>query len=367
MPGQGTFLVVSNHFFAQSYHFSSLYCHFEEKAIFFFLFHKLQFIKKALIFQHFHTSISSNLYFSIKYGTIMPMNIIEYENYHEAKSHGDLVFPYNTYLCSIPLDFKHVPLHWHDEMELIYIKKGEGVVTVDMKPHRVNANTLILILPGQLHSIEQYKDAKMEYENIIFHPNMLIPKTPDACSQDFIQPLLRRKITVPTYFTPVYPYYKDVIAPIDACDEICKTMPQGYELFIKSMLFQFFYILNNRCRNLTKPPREKKTLDKMKPVLKYIENNYADKITIAEIAEVAGFSESHFMRYFKEVMGTSFVEYLKDYRLAMAARLLQSSEASILVVAEDVGFDNLSYFNRSFKAKYGITPSKYRKEEAEAN
>ena len=84
-------------------------------------------------------------------------------------------------------------------------------------------------------------------------------------------------------------------------------------------------------------------------------------MTIAQMAELAGFSESHFMRYFKETMGTSFIEYLKDYRLTMAARLLQSSEDSILNISAEVGFDNLSYFNRSFKARYGITPRQYRK------
>ena len=67
------------------------------------------------------------------------------------------------------------------------------------------------------------------------------------------------------------------MAPIDACDEICKTMPQGYQLYIKSKLYEFFFVLDNRCRNLTKPLKSKKTLDKMKVVLKYVENNYADK------------------------------------------------------------------------------------------
>ena len=99
----------------------------------------------------------------------------------------------------------------------------------------------------------------------------------------------------------------------------------------------------------------------MKVILKYIENNYAQKISVADAAEIAGFSESHFMRYFKETMGTSFVEYLKDYRLTMAARLLLASDASILSISEDVGFENLSYFNRAFKKKYQVTPSKYRK------
>ena len=96
------------------------------------------------------------------------MNILEYENYHEEKTHVELKFPYNTYLCSIPLDFSGVPLHWHDEMEIIYVKKGSGQVTVDFSEYHVSAPCIVLILPGQLHSIEQYKDDSMEYENIIF-------------------------------------------------------------------------------------------------------------------------------------------------------------------------------------------------------
>ena len=85
------------------------------------------------------------------------MNILEYENYQEKKNHTTLDFPYNTYLCSIPLDFELVPPHWHDEMEIIYIKKGRGIVNVDFKEYHVSALTLVFILPGQLHSIEQYE------------------------------------------------------------------------------------------------------------------------------------------------------------------------------------------------------------------
>ena len=61
------------------------------------------------------------------------MNILEYENYQEKIPHGNPLFPYITYPCSIPLDFSRVPLHWHDEMEIIYIKKGTGAITVDFK------------------------------------------------------------------------------------------------------------------------------------------------------------------------------------------------------------------------------------------
>ena len=86
------------------------------------------------------------------------------------------------------------------------------------------------------------------------------------------------------------------------------------------------------------------------------------KITIADIAATVDFSESHFMGYFKETMGTSFVDYLRDYRLTIVSRLLTTSDSSILDIAAESGFENLSYFNRVFKQKYSMTPRQFRKE-----
>lgn len=73
------------------------------------------------------------------------MNINEYQNYHETKAHTSAEFPYNTYLCSIPLDFPGVPLHWHDELELVVIKRGQGFVSVDFDKHLVHSGDIIII------------------------------------------------------------------------------------------------------------------------------------------------------------------------------------------------------------------------------
>ena len=59
-------------------------------------------------------------------------------------------------------------------------------------------------------------------------------------------------------------------------------------------------------------------------------------------------------------MGTGFIDYLNDYRLTMAERLLRSSDGSVLDIAEQSGFDSLSYFNRIFKRKYGEAPGRWR-------
>ena len=289
------------------------------------------------------------------------MNILEYENYQEKILHGNPFFPYITYLCSIPLDFSHVPLHWHDEMELIYIKKGTGMITVDFKQYPVHAGVIALILPGQLHSIEQYEQESMEYENIIFHPNILISKKTDTCNTDFFLPLLSGKLSVPTLYAPGDAHYEEISSCVDANDEICKTDPQGYQLYIKSQLFMLFFILFHNYSSNEPSKKDYKSLEKMKLILKYIENNYMNKITIEDIANEVHLSQSHFMKYFKNTMGTSFIDYLNEYRLTMASRLLVTSDSSILDIAAEVGYDNLSYFNRTFKKRFGQTPSAYRK------
>ena len=85
----------------------------------------------------------------------MQMDTAQYQKYHEEKCHTPADFPYNTYLCTIPLDFQAVSTHWHDEIELIAVKKGEGWVDVNLKRHAVTAGDIVLVLSGQLHAIAQ--------------------------------------------------------------------------------------------------------------------------------------------------------------------------------------------------------------------
>ena len=108
------------------------------------------------------------------------MRDFEYETFREDKKHTEVAFPYNTYLCSIPLDFSSVPVHWHEEMEFIVVKKGRGLVTLDRESRLLEAGQAVIVLPGQLHGIRQYQQERMEYENIIFRLEMLLPKEGDA-------------------------------------------------------------------------------------------------------------------------------------------------------------------------------------------
>lgn len=290
------------------------------------------------------------------------MNILEYENYEEKKTHGEDEFPYITYLCTIPLDFTSVPTHWHNEYEIIYVKKGQGVISLDLEYHDVKAGDIILIVPGQLHSIEQKADKTMEYENLIFGADIIANKHNDYCYTNFFSSLTKRTLQYPTIFNQsTCKYYHDIARCIDNADEICKTFPHGYQLAIKSYLFQMFFVIFTNLPKDKPPTKKKKSLDKMKLIVKYVGNNYADNITIEDMANLCDFSQSHFMKFFKNNMEVSFIEYLNNYRLTMASRLLISSNSSIIAISMESGFDNLSYFNRLFKKKYDMTPSEFRK------
>ncbi len=98
-------------------------------------------------------------------------------------------------------------------------------------------------------------------------------------------------------------------------------------------------------------------------MLGYIEEHYGEKITIQQAASLCGYSSSHFMKYFKKYTGMAFIEYLNDYRLTAAGHKLLNAKASVTSIAQGCGFDNLSYFNRLFRQKYGLSPRQYRRQE----
>ena len=289
------------------------------------------------------------------------MRDFEYETFREDKKHTEVAFPYNTYLCSIPLDFSSVPVHWHEEMELIVVKKGRGLVTLDRESRLLEAGQAVIVLPGQLHGIRQYQQERMEYENIIFRLEMLLPKEGDVCGPKFLEPYRDGKLLYPAWIDGSALYHEEMLECIRKMDELSEQRPRGYPLAVKGWLFQFFFLMFSRVEPTLAEEGREKSLDKMKRILRRIEVDYGKPLSIKEMAEFSGFSESHFMKFFKNHMGVPFVSYLNDYRLTLAARALAEGQEDVQTVAMDVGFSNVSYFNRLFKKKFRMTPLEYRK------
>ena len=91
----------------------------------------------------------------------------------ETKQHGAVRFPFNLYPCTIPGDFQQVALHWHESMELVFVKKGRGIVQAGLTTYTAQAGDIYVFAPGVLHALRQLPGEAMEYENIIFELELL--------------------------------------------------------------------------------------------------------------------------------------------------------------------------------------------------
>jgi len=294
------------------------------------------------------------------------VNISQYQGFHETKKHTSADFPYITYPCTIPQDFPSVPLHWHDTAEIIVVKKGQGIIYLDMAPLFCKEGDFVLVLPGHLHSIMPAKKdgvpVRMEYENIIFATSLLLARQPEMTSS-LIETFLKGDYAPEVlHFTSKERWHDNARLIIEETDLLCSLKPEGYQIAVRGNLLRLFYLIVSRT---VKKPGQIRSgrLDKIKTIVKYVEDHYAEPISVGDAAQLAGYSESHFMKFFKESMGVSFIAWLDRYRLSMAARMLTLTDDSVLQISTDAGFSNLSYFNRSFKARYGMTPRQYRKGE----
>ena len=280
------------------------------------------------------------------------------ESFLETKQHGTVLFPFNIYPCTIPLDFPSVPLHWQKSMEIIYVKKGRGQVQTGMLTTEAAAGDIFILPPGALHALYGIPGESMEYENIIFEVDFLGSGAADICAQQFLVPLAAGRLALPCSLRPGQEGYDGAAACLSAAESLCGGKGPGYELGVKAAILRLLFLL---LRMQPEPiPADTPSTTRLKAVLQRIEQEYAQPLTVSQMAESCGCSASHFMRWFKQMTGSSFTAYLNQRRLAAAAERLRQTADSILFIAGEAGFENLSNFNRQFKARYGVTPREYR-------
>ncbi len=100
--------------------------------------------------------------------------------------------------------------------------------------------------------------------------------------------------------------------------------------------------------------------DRINIVFNHVRNNFKEEITLSEISDKAGMTVPSFCRYFKKITNKTFIQFVNEYRLVHASKLLAEQPMSITDVCFESGFNNFSHFNKSFKAFTGQNPSEFR-------
>ncbi|WP_167958755.1 AraC family transcriptional regulator [Anaerosporobacter faecicola] len=287
------------------------------------------------------------------------MNLQEYLNLHENKNHGSYLLPIKLYHTKVPDIFTN--LHWHEELEITLATHGKCMFRIDLKDFPVVEGDLVIMNPYVLHSCTPYKQETFTGETFVINMSML-DTIHDSCSIKFINPISDNKITFPTIIKPNMPGYQELKEYYLKATNTYMEKKKGFELELKGYLFLFLHTLfTNIPVEIPDPLNvDDAVTGKIKTILKYIRENYTEQLTVKDMAEQLNFSEYHFMRFFKKYLGVTCIEYINNYRLDVAARKLCTTNHSIMEVALETGFNNISYFNKLFKEKYKLTPKEFR-------
>lgn len=290
---------------------------------------------------------------------------MELQNYNKLKEnvvHGDFSFPYIWYYTELPGYYTSFPMHWHEEMEIINVFEGEMEINIDLTNHTIHKGEIAIIKPGELHSFRQSKSSQCKFLSMLFNPGLLYNNLSDSTALRCIAPYFENKITGPSIITPETPGYKEILNNVDRSFEIYDQKPPYYELKLKAKLFDLFYMILSQCctSNTNQKSPKASTSRNIKTVIDYIHDNYNVCISISKLADLLNLSEHYFMRYFKAHIGITCIEFINDYRLNIAAKLLSETHKPINEIGTEVGISNISYFNRLFKKKFNVTPKEYR-------
>jgi AraC-like DNA-binding protein len=274
------------------------------------------------------------------------------------------IFPLHIYSHNCLNEIFFISHHWHDEMEIIYIERGEFILHVNGAVHQAKANEVYFINSQEIHQITALNESSIHHA-IVFNPKIIRFEWYDPSGQKYINPLIKGKIKYLFHIND-FPEIKEAIVQefknaLSAYHNPNST--SSWPIMVKACLLKIIAtLINNELVVHTVLPEEKNDEKAMiaKVIMIYIHENYMHKLTLDHLENLANLSTPYFCKFFKFMFGKTAVEYINEYRIEKACQLLTQTNDKIIDIAFSIGFDNFSYFIRKFKSLKGITPSAYR-------
>ena len=280
----------------------------------------------------------------------------------EKARHGDIFLPVNSYHCLIPFTYRELALHWHEEMEITLIQDGTSDYKVGQKVLEANAGDIILIPPYCTHSACEIPEKTMISDSMVFHPDYLGANNQDLSASKYLRPMAEGQLLMQEVIRDGDAGYAEIKDTFIRALDCFKNKQPFYEMLLKEkllhiliLLFSYGYIRESDDSHITSENRRH-----IKSALEYITDHYSEKISISEMAQLAGFSENYFMSLFRQYVGMSCIQYVNHYRIQKAAHALEETTKSVSEIAMIHGFDNISYFNLQFRRTFGMTPREFR-------
>lgn len=254
---------------------------------------------------------------------------------------------------TLPLISKHITLNkkslnwinWHNNIEIMLVLSGKGYIMCNGIQYPLEKNDIFVINSNLLHYT--FTDSKLKYHYIIIDSDFLSSNGIFAENLEYSNYIHSETAELK---------FKELI-------EEYETENPFYLSGVNAKLLDFMtYISRNfACKTETILNNLSSTDENIKKSINYIQSHLNEHLSIEDLASYAGLSKDYFSHSFKDAIGITPINYINQLRCDNAKKLLKTKKHSIHDIAIQCGFENDSYFSRTFKRYIGILPSTYQK------
>ncbi len=301
----------------------------------------------------------------------------------EIKSHGTQEFPCAGYASLYTKEPEIVvPWHWHEELEIVYVNEGTLRLQIPAKSYELKKGDCMVINANIPHYAAT--DSKCELHSLVFSPQLIMGNNDSVFAKKYLMPLIScpsftghpirkvpldelggklRKVPLDKLGGKLTAEHNEEIQNFTEAFLALSQDAPGFEFIVRTKLSQLcFYLYQQFEQEIsTGDIAQNQDTVRIGKMLDFIHTNYANDITLTEIAKVVDVSERECLRCFQRTIQFSPMQYLLKYRITRGAELLLNNPThSISEISTQCGFDSPSNFSKMFKRFYNCTPREYR-------
>ena len=246
--------------------------------------------------------------------------------------------------------------HWHQCLEMLFVSRGYGIVMVDNQQYTLRPGRLFVFPPFKLHKVFVEQTDKNHYERTTVHLDHQL-------LDGFLQPFPQRQAR----FARLWDSNRDAhIYDLTASAVHIEAILEHFHQLQQAGAHHWEDIAMLVLQLMAFMPEQEgqqKTISRTtaSKVMQWIEENYVQKFSLAELSASGGLSQSYISRVFSQETGGSIADFLATRRIKRACELLRSTDLSVEAVGSQCGFADAPYFITCFRKLIGRTPLQYRK------
>ncbi|MDC3415919.1 AraC family transcriptional regulator [Aquibacillus salsiterrae] len=263
------------------------------------------------------------------------------------------------------------PIHGHDFVEVVYVTDGEAEHIFEGELYHVSAGDVFIINPGEVHTYKLKEDSQLSIINCLFMPTLFDEVwlrglgISESMDYFYVHPFLDKSERFHRCLNLRGQEAEETYRLLQNMINEFESKRNGYATLIRLQLVQLLVQLsrmyqkvNGDSRQTNVKSEERKTF--IQRICGYLERHYDQKLTLTILSELFNISSRHLNRIFKEETGKTVIEFVHQVRINRAKKLLTESDAKIICIAMDVGYDDPAFFTRLFSRMVGCSPGKYR-------